>query len=291
MRWLAVFISFLFLGGITFAQRTKTVTAQYTFYAPETMPIIEAKRIALERAQIKAIAEEFGTIISQSNSNVVTTNNGETDSHFFSLGTSDVKGEWIETIGEPKYDKIIYKDHLQVVTCTVKGKIRELLPVAIDYEVYPLCNGTDPQHRRLDFLDGDSFFLSFESPYSGYLTVYFVDFTTETAFCILPYRISQEPLLKVDKNKRYVFFSPDNAPVDLRAQVDEFKMTCSSPSSAETNQVYVVFSDRPFSIPNIKFDEDGLKYLSFDNFQKWTTKLRQNNNNVLIKNYSITIKK
>ena len=70
----------------------------------ENISLEEAKRIALERAKIQAIADEFGTIVSQSNTTLVSNRNGESSSDFFSLGGSEVKGEWIETIGQPEYE-------------------------------------------------------------------------------------------------------------------------------------------------------------------------------------------
>ena len=78
-----------FLMG--YPQKTAKVSATYTYYAPETMSIEEAKRVALDRAKIQAIADEFGTIVSQSTSTVITNKNGESDTQFFALGGSDVK--------------------------------------------------------------------------------------------------------------------------------------------------------------------------------------------------------
>ena len=83
---------------ICYSQRTSKVSATYTYYAPETMSVEEAKRVALDRAKIQAIADEFGTVVSQSTTTVISNKNGESDTQVFSLGGSDVKGEWIETI-------------------------------------------------------------------------------------------------------------------------------------------------------------------------------------------------
>ncbi len=95
-----IFASSLMMG---YSQRTTKVSASYTYYAPETMSIEEAKRVALDRAKIQAIADEFGTIVLQSTSTVIINKNGVSDTQFFALGGNDVKGEWIETIGNPEY--------------------------------------------------------------------------------------------------------------------------------------------------------------------------------------------
>lgn len=65
--------------------KSKNVCGEYTFYAPENVSLSEAKRIALERAKLQALADEFGTVISQVNTSVVKDDNGKADSHFFHL--------------------------------------------------------------------------------------------------------------------------------------------------------------------------------------------------------------
>ncbi len=77
-----------------FSQKPKKVSAELTFYAPETMSVVEAQRIALEKAKLKAIAEEFGTYISQSNSAIYSESNGVSSDYFSSISGTDVKGDW-----------------------------------------------------------------------------------------------------------------------------------------------------------------------------------------------------
>ena len=93
----------LSVAAVSFAQKVQKVTATYTYYAPENVTLEEAKHTALDRAKISAIADAFGTLVTQNNSTVITNQNGESDNRFFSLGGSEVKGEWVETIKEPVY--------------------------------------------------------------------------------------------------------------------------------------------------------------------------------------------
>ena len=58
MRQVVVFI-LLLLPLTVFAQRVKTVEGEYTYHAPENVTIEQAKRTALERAKIQALADEF----------------------------------------------------------------------------------------------------------------------------------------------------------------------------------------------------------------------------------------
>ena len=107
---------FLFLPAD--ALKTKRITSTYIFNAPENMSIDEAKKIALERAKIQAIADEFGTFVLQTNSTLVTNDNGNSDTRFLSLGGSEVKGEWLEDKEAPKYELITDGGSISVrVTC------------------------------------------------------------------------------------------------------------------------------------------------------------------------------
>lgn len=93
-----------FMVGSLHAQEIRTVNAAYTYYVPETVSLTEAKHTALQRAKIQAIADEFGTAVSQVNATRVMNSSGNSSIDFMSVGNSDVKGEWIETIGEPTFD-------------------------------------------------------------------------------------------------------------------------------------------------------------------------------------------
>ena len=77
---------------VAVAQKTERVTATYTYYAPEEVSIAEARRVALQRAQLQAIADAFGTIVTQTNATTVKNENGKSDVSLLSLGASEVRG-------------------------------------------------------------------------------------------------------------------------------------------------------------------------------------------------------
>lgn len=166
------------------AQKTRKVTAEYTYYVPENVPLAEAKRTALQRAQLQAIADAFGTIIARSNSSTVKNENGRSEVKVQALGTSEVKGEWLHTDGEPEYE-VSYEEGMLIVTARVKGIIREIVNAPVDFQAKILRNGTEDKFEEEEFRDGDDLYLSFRSPTDGFLTVYLVD-ATETAYCLLP---------------------------------------------------------------------------------------------------------
>lgn len=286
--WFRIFITVcLFLFALpALAQRTEKVRAEYIYHAPENISLEEAKRIALERAKIQAIADEFGTIVSQNNTTMVSNCNGESSSDFFSLGGSEVKGEWIETIGEPSYD-INYEQGMLVVKAIVSGRIREIVSAQIDIKAEVLCNGTDLKFARTDFKNGDDLYLYFQSPVDGYLAVYLLDEVIQMVYCLLPYKSSSEAVTSIEHDKPYIFFSAKHAG-DKAHLVDEYTMTCNS--SVERNTIYVVFSPNEFVKANSKNVEELLpQELTFEEFQKWLVRGRNRDKDLIVLNETITI--
>lgn len=274
-----------------FAQKVKTVSAEYTFYAPETMNIVEAKRIALDRAKIYAIEEAFGSIVSQTNASAISNFNGESDTKFFSLGGSDVKGEWIETIGEPQYGDIYYQDNLLVVPCSVKGKIREITSSQIEFIAKPLRNGTDQKYEAYNFKEGDDLFLYFKSPVDGYLSVFLVDEASQTVYCALPYRNSDGNPKEVEADTEYILFSKTHSDPNEKRYIDEYVMTAND--ELEYNDFYILFSPEPFTKATMDSDFGGKlpKTTNWHDFQKWLAKTRIKNQNISLSKIIIIVQK
>ncbi len=268
------------------AQRVEKVSGTYTYHAPENVTQEEAKRIALERAKLQAIADKFGTIVSQSNSTMVKNENGESSTRFFSLGGSEVKGEWIETIGQPQYE-ISYDGGILVVQASVHGRAREVVSSGIDLDVKVLCNGTEERFAAEEFKDGDALYLSFKSPVDGYLAVYLLDEAMQT-FCLLPYPHQGTGAYRIQHDKTYVFFSKEHDEVH-ESEVEHYLLTAEK--SCETNTLIIVFSPNEFVKPNAKSSSDLLPYqLPYKDFQKWLGKLCRKDNKATQKKILIRIR-
>lgn len=286
--WLLVICVLTGTALQTIAQKTRKVTAEYTYYVPENVPLAEAKRTALQRAQLQAIADAFGTIIARSNSSTVKNENGRSEVKVQALGTSEVKGEWLHTDGEPEYE-VSYEEGMLIVTARVKGIIREIVNAPVDFQAKILRNGTEDKFEEEEFRDGDDLYLSFRSPTDGFLTVYLID-ATETAYCLLPYRNDTSGRVAVKGNEHYVFFSTTNAPAEKRAMVDEYTMTCEKTS--EINQIYIIFSPQLFTKA---VDRNGKKLqprqLSREEFQQWLFNCRKQDTEMRVEVKNILIRK
>ena len=286
MRHFFIILSLTLLPLPVFAQKAKTVEGKYVYHAPENVTLEDAKRTALDRAMIQALADEFGTIVSQANSTRVENNNGHSEIDFLSIGGSEVKGEWIETIGEPAFD-IAYQQEMLIVTCKVRGKARESVTAAIDFKFHILRNGVEDKFESDHFVSGDELFLSFQSPVNGFLAIYLIGAENQ-AFCLLPYRNQTDGIYPIKANHRYVFFNEKAAPAQERQMVDEYVMTCNR--SSEHNQIYIIFSPNQFTKAT-DFNADGLpRQLPFHDFQNWLVKCRKHDKEMNQRMIPITIK-
>ena len=287
-HFLVIILTLTLFSLSVFAQKTKTVEGEYTYHAPENVTLEQARRIALERAQIQALADEFGTTVLQNNISRIANNNGKTDVKFLSLGGTEVKGEWIETIGEPIYN-IRYEGNMLVVSCKVKGKAREIVTAQIDFTAKVLRNGTEAKYESNQFRNGDDLYLLFQSPQKGYLAVYLVDADGQ-AFCLLPYRNQTEGIYPIKANQRYLFFNEKLAPREERSLVDEYVMT--TERSSEHNQIYVIFSPNQFVKATDGNLTDSLpRQLNSDGFNKWLVKYRKHDKDMSARTIPIIIEK
>ena len=132
-------VLFIMYTAIVTAQKTVTACGDYTYVVPEQISLEVARQIAIEKAQIQCIADEFGTIVGQSTSINVVNKNGKTDISNVSFGVSEVNGEWLGFVKEPEIETI-YQDNTLVVHVSICGKIRESINSTIDIEVQILCN-------------------------------------------------------------------------------------------------------------------------------------------------------
>jgi len=286
-RSVCIILLSLFFVNLS-AQKPVKICGEYTYIAPENVSLEQARQVALDRAKIEALAEKFGTTVSQSNSTVVENKNGASDIRLFSFGGSEVKGEWIETTQEPKYD-ISYAQGTIVVKVSVCGNARAIVGAGIDFTAKVLRNGTEAKFESDNFKDGDALYLLFRSPTDGYLTVYLVD-DSQTAYCLLPYMNAPSGSTRIKSGKEYVFFSQQNADKDEAAIVDEYELTTGK--SAENNFLYVIFSPNEFTKANDKTGGEALpRQLSLADFQQWLAKNRTRDKDMKVETKGLTVTK
>lgn len=281
-----IYTLFLFCGicCAVAAKSIKTVEGTYTFYAPSTMSMQQAEQEAIRRAQINALANAFGRVIVENTTSIQTAD----DDLFYQEGNSLVKGEWIETIGEPKIERGFCEDGFYV-KCTIKGKAREIVSTRTDIDVKVLCNHPDNNFEHTDFKDGDRLYVSLKSAENGYVTIYLYDKKEDVVSCLLPYPKDNHSVCAVERDKKYVLFSKQRN--ELPARAVEYVMNCSD--DIEMNTLYILFSKKEFSKPSLNTDEgkNVIGNLTYTQFQRWLSKSMAENEGLQVINKNIKISK
>lgn len=285
-----ILIVFSICHVITLAQKPKVVKGEYTYYPPSTQSFDEARREALYRAQMQILADTYGTMMNMSSTTVVQNSGAKSDVDMFSLGESTVKGEWIETIGEPEFTTSVTGNGMLSIKVIVTGKVREIKEYKADFEVKVLRNGLEDKFENSEFQEGDDMFVSFRCLTEGYLTIYLYD-GESSVYCLLPYQNQSSSVIETEAGRKYVFFSCMHADYGVQASlIDEYTLTCSK--SLEMNRMYVVWSPDSFIKAMDSIEDAGMpRVLDLKSFQNWLSKLRVQNNKVAVKTVDIVIKK
>lgn len=291
MRLLFRFILSLiiFLPVQLLAQKIRTVSGEYIYYPPETQSLDEAKRIAEQRVKIQLIADTFGTTISASSFTSIRNDNQRSETNTHSLSESSVKGEWIETTDGPHFNMSASADGMLAITVRISGRIREIRQSQAELLIKPLRNGTSARYESTSFKDGDDFYLSFQSPLNGWITVYLYD-GDDSVFRLLPYSRQAEPSYAVNQNSPYIFFSVNLAKENERSFVDEYTLTCSK--AIETNHLWCIFSPKPLIKVSDSEEGIGIPYsVSIKTFQRWLSRLVSKDESIIVWQTDITISK
>ena len=274
--------------SVSVAQKPITVCGEYTYYAPENVTPAQAKQVALQRARVAGLIAKFNQTVYQSNTTVITNRNGESTTDFYSFGGSDARGVWIEDTEEPRYS-ISYEQNMLVIKAEICGMAREITSAGIDIEARVLRNGLEPKFESDRFNSGDDMYLYFRGPVDGYVTVWLLDRSSQTVYCLLPYRNSPQGAVQVQHDKEYVFFHRDSHLKDW-LYIDEYYLTASS--SVEYNDVYVVFSPNPYAKAiSTATDETLPRELSFKDFSAWLTRCQTKDPDMTVCKKTIEIRK
>lgn len=267
--------------------KTKKVSCDYIYHVPENMSSDEAKDIALTRAKAQAIADEFGILVTQTSTVTIDTQDDYSHTDFLSIGGSELKGEWIEDIEQPKFEFITDGENL-AIKVRVHGNIREIEGSKVPFSVKILKNGTTDADETDRFISGDDLFLSFNSPLAGYLAVYLID-ADNNAFCLIPYQAQSEGIFKAKANKRYLFFNPEYAEEVSHDIVDELILDTSR--EQERNRILTIFSPNKFyKGADEKIAADCPRSMPYSDFQKWLSGVKKKDKDLTVSEKAILIK-
>lgn len=280
MKSRLVILFLMFAAFAVHAQRIVNACGDVDYVVPETQTLSEAKQTAITQARLKAIADEFGTIVSQTNTTASHTKDGKTNSSFNSYSENEVRGIWISDTKEPEVS-IKYRNGMMVIHAEVCGKVREQKQSAVELQVKPLNNGIE----STVFKNKDRFSISFKSAASGYAAIFIRDDDNEIVNVMMPYDNSDGNAREVKSNKEYRFLSTK----DPEYPYDEETILTTS-KTIENNTLIVVFSQKKFHI-SLSNKGEFVPEVENAKFQKWLHGIRVYDTTAQVEEIVLTIKK
>ena len=248
-----------------------------------------AEQHAFEYAKRKAIEEQFPILVTSSTALSTTeqVQNGSStlDEHFYSSYQTIARGEWIG-LPEEKVLESYHNGEHWVVKVHVEGLMREKTAKPIELS-YAFIRNQAERENRIQYTDGDTLLLRFQSPVDGALCLYLVDAEkAPTAYCLLPSETEKKGYQPVAADKKYTF-------LDFKDQ----SVVVNTSREQEFNTLYLLFSPNSFAKA---LDRKGGKNkdgdllprnLSYSDFQAWLVKAQTADEQMVVIREVIEIRK
>ena len=265
MRYYFLILLFLLISLYSLGQRVVNICGEYKYIVPENVSLAEAKAIAIERARLTAIANEFGTTVSQTNLTTTHIENGTTRNDFLSLGETEVKGDWLGDTKEPEI-RPVYENNQLVIYASVCGKVRELKTAEVELRMQIMNNGIETEQ----FKNNDKVAIRFKSPVNGYVAIFVRDDNAGIVSCMLPYENENGKARVVKNSKEYIYLSTDDP---IYPYQEETILVTNK--KVEFNTFVLVFAETEFAMPLSDMGE-FVPELSVESFQRWLRRNRIN---------------
>lgn len=267
----------------------KVVHGEYVYYlsGDENMTIKQITDYVLTQAKLDAMAKTFGIQIDGEVIMVTEDNGGEFKSKYSEYTNEMMRGLWMRDTRKPELTmglgsndgKIFFKYE-------VWGIAREVKTSDIDLKWDIYVGTPNANFRGTTFNSGQRLFVQFKSPVDGYVLVYLLDNSAKEAFCCLPYRQDRDGVFDVKGKREYIFFDHDGTP-----ELYPYNLKMQAQGGVEENTVYLLFS--PNRLTKMSLEEGGTGRPDFtteENFNKWLTKVRTQDDQLVVKKQIIRIK-
>lgn len=262
-----------------FADDTHVVDAYYKYHIPENVTQVEAEATAMERAIVEALAGEFGTVVNAETWSDVQNSGEVSRSDVWRLGSSIVKGQWLETISGPEYN-FVTDGNSMAVEVRLRGRVAPLSERTIDLRFSTLQVSADGIFESQRFKSGDRLEFKFAAPVDGSLLL-FLDDGDGTVCQLLPFATEKTGAIAVKAGVQYDFFHDAD---DQYAE--QYRLL--SDKEIERNTLYVIFT--PNHIVKPTTSESGhIRLLSTKSFRSWLSRQRSLDKDLQIRPIALTI--
>ena len=284
--WLLLF-SLFFCADFFYSQRSVNVCGEVDYVVPESQSQAEAKRIAIARARTKAIADEFGTLVHQTNTTAMHNTAESSNVDFNSFSENEVRGIWIEDTREPEVS-MSYRNNMLVIHASVCGKVRELKQNKAELSIRVRNDGkTNEGIETTHFRNNDRISVAFQSPVKGYVALFIREENTGLVHIMMPYDTENADgyAREVKSNREYVFLNS----LDPQYQYPT-PTILTTDRSIENNTLIVVFSEQPFRL-SLTHKGEFVPEVENAKFRKWLHGLRVHDTTAQVEEIVLTIKK
>lgn len=286
-KTLIVLLAICFAHDLS-AQKIQQVKGTETYVIPKNMTLKQAEVYAVKQAKLRLIADEFGTIVGVSSTMTFSNRDGQSSSSSFTIGDTEVKGEWLETTAGPDIVRKVVNNEF-VLDVTIAGKVREIISAPIQFHSKVLRNGVTDNCESDSFRHRDYMYMSFQSPEAGYVSIYITD--GKDVQCLFPYNGLPAEYMRVDADKKYVFFSKEKSGELDPNRVATCRLGCKEDN--EHNRIYLIFSPNKYSkaVDHSAHQANAPRTLSFEEFHNWLSRLRRLDKELTYKPFDIIINK
>ncbi len=286
--WIIILVALVGLSTDLHAQRELTVRGTESYVIPKNMTMEQAEVFAVESAKLRIIADNFGTVVGSTDILTIANKDGMSSVESLLMAGTEVKGEWIATVGEPRITRKVVNNEF-VLEVTIAGKIREIVTAPVLFNAKVLRNGVTDNCESDSFRNGDYMYMSFQSPEDGYLSIYITD--GNDVQCLYPYKGLPSEYMHVSADIRHLFFSKEHSGIIDPNRVDKCRLGCQNDN--EPNRIYLIFSPNKYSkAVDYSASEDKMpRHLSFKEFHNWLSKLRRLDKELTCQTFDILISK
>jgi hypothetical protein len=274
-----------------YAQKSVRTTGKAQMELTEDLSRLQVKNKLIELATIDALEKAFGRVVIQGNatyiSNLQTGQEVQTNTVFNMIANTSVKGE-VEKVINTQFTDIEgfktvegNKEKVTEILCEIEIMAREIVTPQVKFTSFPLACA-DEKCKTNRFKNLDELYLFFESPESGFITVY-LDEKTQTQR-LYPYSFMPSAFeggVPVVADKKYILFSRDKKfdyyPVD-GISPDAYILYANS--AQDMNRLFIIFSKNQLSKPSLSEEqtsEDKSMFpqsLPSEEFQRWLNTYR-----------------
>ena len=282
-----IFVTILLNTLTLSAQKSTPAQGTYSMVLSRTSTMEQTEQQCIEQARLKAIGDSFGYTVSEVTLGNTTEQNGKLDDRFSVLTRTSVQGEWLSDTTTPELTWTWDGKELQV-TAKVNGKIREFSKNGKVQISFFACSPNDVTTAKDHFKNNDILNCSFTASSKGYLTVYYLDHTTNEAIRLMPSSAySNMDGVEVEADKTYILFSKNhvrqfenyNGSNDLVVGLPDGK-------SQVIDNIAAIYSSEPIAKPMLNFSS-----LSISEFETWRTNSKASNPKVCSQEITISIGK